>query len=289
MKINSVQNVSYRQFANTQNKNKTNMTQPLSEVKFPVADNYGRAMVNFQAGRTKNIQHMVMKAPLEDKISVVLSTLQPGELLVTSKNLKISIELIKENIRAVTFPIKKILHLHNPKLEETLAYSVNPENGMFDIYNFNESMMEIEDLGIPLLIDTGESQSCGLGGIVKSSIGNLQIKNESEYIDYDFIEAYLPTIIDEYDYEGQFTISTVQHNNLVLNEQPQKEVVKRGPFFRDVGGQDKVIEQLEDQMLFPFIHPEAYPGIMPALGAILYGNPVQEKLSWQMHLLTNPA
>ena len=273
MKINSIYSITTSHNKVSHPEKKAVVTDPYSNKNLAIFDNYGRAMINFQAGRPRNIKHMVMKAPLEEKMSAVFNTMKQGELLLISKNFKTTLELIKENIRAIDFPISKIFHIHNPKLEETLAFSKAEDINSYKFFNINEKPIELEDLGIPLVIDTLESQTFGLGGKVQSSIGWIQIIDEPETVCAADLEAYMPVFVDEIDYTNQLSLTTVQHNKQVLEEVPKQEVATKGPLFKDVGGQDKVIEILEDQMLLPFMYPEVYTGLMPALGAILYGEP----------------
>ena len=274
MKVNSVQNTAHLYYRNIKPNNKTNVTNPVIENKVPISDTYGRAMLSFQAGRAKNIKHLVMKAPLEEKMSAVLNSMQFGEVLIVSKNLKTSLEQLKENIRAIDFPIRKIFHIHNPHLEESLVLSKLDDFWNVRFFNINDEPVELYDLGIPLVIDPAENQVLGLGGTINSSIGAIQIINEPESVRAEDLEAYMPVFVDEIYYTNQLQLSTILHNKQILVEEHDKqEIPTRGPLFKDVGGQDDVIEKLEDQMLLPFMYPEVYAGIMPALGAILYGEP----------------
>ena len=267
--INSVLSLNYKNFAQNNNQ----VTNPLVNEKLPISDNYGRAMVNFKASGAKNIKNAVLKAPLEDKVSAIVQTLQQDELLIISSNLRKSLEMFKENLRVLDFPVKKILHIQEPRLSEILAFTLQDDYGNVKIYNVNEEPIEIIDLGIPLILDQGERQTLGLGGIVKSSLGNIMLKGESDSVGNDDIEKYMSLFTKEIDFDNQMTLTTLQHNKLILSDEPKKNLKKTGPFFKDVGGQDEVIDSLKKNMLFPLKHPEVFEGFMLARGAVLYGEP----------------
>ena len=116
LKINSVQCVSQQGYYVSKKQNNQVAMNTNSNVSLPVADNYGRAMVNFKSGRAGEIRKMVMKSPLEDKVATFLPHLQEGELLVVSNDMKNAYKQISENIRAIDFPIKKVLHIQESKI-----------------------------------------------------------------------------------------------------------------------------------------------------------------------------
>ena len=211
--INSVLSLNYKNFAQNNNQ----VTNPLVNEKLPISDNYGRAMVNFKASGAKNIKNAVLKAPLEDKVSAIVQTLQQDELLIISSNLRKSLEMFKENLRVLDFPVKKILHIQEPRLSEILAFTLQDDYGNVKIYNVNEEPIEIIDSGIPLILDQGERQTLGLGGIVKSSLGNIMLKGESDSVGNDDIEKYMSLFTKEIDFDNQMTLTTLQHNKLIFS------------------------------------------------------------------------
>ena len=274
MKVNSIQGVLLSSIAfNKRQERKVSVSE--SGTLLPISDNYGRAMVNFKSGKGRNIKNLVAKAPIDDKLAAVLPTLQSDELLIVSNNLKKALELFKSNLKVLDFPVKKILHIQDPKMDDVLAFTSVDDYGNVRFYNVNEKDIEIEDLFIPLVIAQGDKQTLGLGARIKTSNGALQLKLESETVSSEDIEAHMPVFIDEIDFEEQLTDTTLKHNELILAEGliPKKDPRIKYPMFKDVGGQDEVIKQLKRRLVFPIRNPEAFDKYYENKGVLLYGPP----------------
>ena len=274
MKINSVQSVSPHGYFASKKQNKSGSTHISSNMSLSTADNYGRAVLNFKAGRANKIRSMVMRSPLEDKLSAFLPNLQEGELLVVSNNIKNAYKQLSENIRAIDFPIKKILHIQESRITDVLAFSLIDDYGNLKFYNVNDEPMVLKDLFCELNIESGDRQTCGWGASLNTSIGSLKIKAEPETVEARDIEDYSYMFLTEEDFENEFTLSTIQHNKRILTEEIRpKEIKKTGPTFKDVGGQDEIINQLEDELILPLFFPKIYKGVKPTRFAILHGKP----------------
>ena len=124
MKINSIQSVSTQGCFVSKKQNKSALINTNSNMTLPIADNYGRVMLSFKSGGANKIRSMVMKSPLDDKIAAFLPNLQEGELLIVANSLKYAFKNFNENIRAIDFPIKKILYLQEPRITDILAFSL---------------------------------------------------------------------------------------------------------------------------------------------------------------------
>lgn len=274
LKINSVQCVSQQGYHVSKKQNSHASINTNSNVSLPSADNYGRAMVNFKSGRAAEIRRMVMKSPLEDKVATFLPNLQEGELLVVSNGMKNAYKQISENIRAIDFPIKRVLHIQDSKITDVLAFSLLDDYGNVKFYNVNNESIILKDLFCDLNIESGERQTCGWGANLQTSIGALKIKAEPESMEAKDIEEYSYMFLDEEDFENEYTTSIIQHNKKLFAEEVQpKQTKKAGPKFKDVGGQDEIINRLEDELILPLFYPKVYSVIKPTRFAILYGKP----------------
>ena len=273
MKINSIQSVLPKSVFVSKNQNRNNVTNIMNNSSLPVADNYGRAMVNFKSGKASEIRKMVMKSPLDDKLSVLLPELQEGELLVVSNSLKNTLSKFKENLRVFDFPIKKIKHIHEPRLDEILAFTLMDDYGNVKFYNVNDEPINFTDLWMDLAIEQGERQTFGLGARIKTSLGQVLMKEEPETVSRRDIETYASAFKEEIDFDNEYTLTTLQHNKKILDQDVKKEVKIKGPKFKDVGGQDEIINRLEDELILPLFYPKVYSVIKPTRFAILYGKP----------------
>ena len=274
LKVNSIQGVLLSSFAvNKRQERKVSASE--NRASFPVADNYGRAMVNFKSAKGRNIKNLVLKAPIEDKLAAVMPTLQSDELLIVSNNLKKALEMFKSNLKVLDFPVKKILHIQEPKMDDVLAFTSVDDYGNVRFYNVNEKDIEIEDLFMPLVIAQGDKQTLGLGARIKTSNGALQLKLESDTVSSEDIEAHMPAFIDEIDFDEQLTNTTLQHNKLILAEGslPKRDPRVKYPMFKDVGGLDSVIKQVKRRLVFPIRNPEAFDKYFENKGVLFYGPP----------------
>ena len=273
MKINSIQSVSPKSVFVSKNQNRSNVTNVMNNSSLPVADNYGRAMVSFKSGKASEIRKMVMKSPLDDKLSVLLPELQEGELLVVSNSLKNTLNKFKENLRVFDFPIKKIMHIHEPRLDEILAFTLMDDYGNVKFYNVNDEPVKFNDLWMDLSIEQGERQTFGIGARIKTSLGPILMREEPETVSRHDIETYASAFKEEVDFDNEYTLTTLQHNKKILNQDVKKEVKIKGPMFKDVGGQDEIINRLEDELILPLFYPKVYSVIKPTRFAILHGKP----------------
>lgn len=274
MKINSIQSVSPKSVFVSKNQNPSNVANVMNYSTLPVADNYGRAMVNFKSGKASEIRKMVMKSPLEDKLAVLLPELQEGELLVVSNSLKNAMNKFKENLRVFDFPIKKIVHIQEPRLNEILTFTLLDDYGNVKFFNVNDEPIKLNDMWMELSIDEGERQSFGIGAKLSTSLGQIAIKDEPETVSRRDIETFAHAFLDEIDYDNEYTLSTLQHNKKILEQNViKKEDNPKGPRFKDVGGQDEIINRLEDELILPLLYPNVYKVIKPTRFAILHGKP----------------
>lgn len=274
MKINSIQSVSSQNYFVSKKQNNQSLLNNNSGISLPIAGNYGRAMVNFKSSGANKIRSMVMKAPLEDKIAAFLPSLQEGELLIVANSLKYAFKNFNENIRAIDFPIKKILYLQEPRMTDVLAFSIVDDYGNVKFYNVNDDAIILEDLWMKLNIEAGERQTCGWGANIQTSLGAVKLKAEPEGISTEDFERYSGAFLHNLDYENMFTTSVIQHNKKIFTEETEKKnIEKKGPMFKDVGGQDEIINRLEDELILPLFYPKVYSVIKPTRFAILHGKP----------------
>lgn len=266
------------------------ITNPVSGNVLPANDTYGRALLNFRAGKAKNIRKLAMAAPFQDKLQVAVDSIRPNEVLVVSNNAKKAIELLKGNISKLNFPLKKVISYQVAKLDEVFAVFIEPAEEEFNILNMGEMPLLIKDifntqhtlvpgameeLDLGLKIDTSEGWVEPMGDhafnefLEESQDGILPDGSLSKEVLKDYTHLFLTEIDKEKDY----TAMVSKYNQEVLADKEKEAATAKNVTFADVGGQDEIIAKMKKFLLYPLKFPNAFKNIMGCCGGILYGPP----------------
>ena len=281
MKVYPIQNLMACSIYNNKQKNNNSISNPTITNVISMPDNYGRALVNFEA-KPKSIKTLVKNAPIDEKLLAAMTVMEGHDVLLLSGNSKKAMRALRENANKITIPMKKIYQMQVPKLEEIIAFHVDPESDLFNIINLGETPITMKSMfGDSRAVEPGQKDSVEMCDKIVSSIGELttlsavmdDVDEEKEKASFELTD-YTHLFMTEIDKSEIFTETVRKHNQKVLTEVAKEDEsnVKKITF-ADVGGQDEVILKLKKKLLLPQKFPKAYKGVSPTKFAILYGKP----------------
>lgn len=267
MRINPIQ-CAYNKPIYASNKNKL-ATAPNSEtISAPLPDNYGRAMV-FKS-KSETLKNFVQNAPFEDKLAIGLKELMNGpkigNVLLVANNLKEIPRLM--DYFEIPLAIQKLSILTDPNIDISMVFT-RTGNSISMVNTSDEPFIT----QMPDYINSGSLTDVHIGDHFFIPGGWIEIKEAEEgSILNNNSSLFLQTL----DYKQELEESAIKHNRNIkkfIEEMLKPPAKNKGLTFESVGGQDKVIESLKKNVLFPLKYPDVFDGFMVSRGAILYGPP----------------
>ena len=278
MRISSIQAVSNSYFIdNKYKKNKNNNSVNYTNNTI-LPDNYGSSLVNFKS----QLKNKVLKAPLYDKLAYAFDKMTTTDLLIASNNKQKALEQLQKNIEAVETPIKRILHIEDKNLDEVLCY-IQPNDDVIGkrFVNINDSVIKYSKFVFTNKADTvidiepREAKNLYFGNELHTSIGIIPLLLVPETLTTEDFDKYSEELITEIDYTEQFTEMAKDYNKKLFAKEQTKTQNNGKNFttFKDIGGQDEILEFLEDNIVLPLQHPDVFEDYMNCTGLILHGKP----------------
>ena len=220
-------------------------------------------------GIDKTSLELVKQIPLKERIGTILGILEYDELLVVGKNLdKVKQGLLNTagNLNTV---MKKLYFVPDDNLKGYIAFTRSPE-WEFEAINLNKF-----DIG--LLSDNKTYQLEPFNSFYITEGDSLVIQNKN--LDFTFnTKADLKKYIKNFAFVKNFKNETsyeIERLNKKMFSQLSQEIEPKTSkvTFKDVGGQDNLIEELKRSVIYPLRYPDAYSNFEINRGFILYGQP----------------
>lgn len=271
MKVNSVQNVASINLATPkyQQKIPVGTNKASDEAKYlPFAYQTHPNMTFRGVDKSAEIARKIAKAPLEDKINVAIQNLGPRRILVISKSIEEVQKQMMTLVNALAFTLEHIYAITDSRIKETMGI-VRDDEFEFKIINMGDEPIELleEDHAIPPR--TIMMATLGDAFVLGGSTCSLYMEPEDSSL-----KEYAKEFITDFDYTNKSVETYKKHNIQAIQEMiPAKTEKKKGVTFADVGGQDKAIDALYENIVFPIQNPEAFQNYTTNKGVLLYGPP----------------
>lgn len=224
---------------------------------------------------------------LANRIGKLIPEMKHGDILTVGGNIKTVQEGLLKTVALYSGAIKRILHI-NAGLAIPIAFSQD-DYGDFSCYNLGDRPFAIvkgeDHPEVPnrhFAVEPEEYMPIEEGDVIVN--GNNEIKiidwlNDyaaSEDMPLDFPDpAKVASKI--YDYEDLQAEQIEKTNRTILTKllQEKEEETKKAASlsFKDVGGLDKVIDNLKKSVVYPIKYPFAYENVALNRGILLYGPP----------------
>lgn len=273
MRIPSVQNYCCTNYTNV-NKNAVNkgMVYSMPLQGGLVKDTFEKSSkIPAFTGAEKNAIVLLRQIPLEERIASMFTIMKQGDVLISAPTMKGIDGSLKSGIKKLEQVIKRCFFVPEEKLQTPVMFYKNL-TGEMEVMNLSKTPIMLKDghsgQSAPIMqhdsffVVEGDELSAGDWKMPIKSVpkANLSLFRKNFSKTYDFTSDVTKTI----QAQNSKTISSIL--------KPLKPAAKKLSF-ADVGGQDKALEVLQKEVIFPIRYPEAFRNTKLNHGFIMYGPP----------------
>lgn len=238
-----------------------------------VDTNYNQLLINKKTtnftGINKTSLQLVKQIPLEDRLASMFEVFRRGDLIMTGKNLQEAKKAISNSIDMITHVIKRAYFIEDDNISGTLGFVknfaddievINPNKFDIDILsNGKKETLKSEDIAYVLPND-----------ILQFGETLLPIKDKPK----TNLSAFRKNFARAFDFTQEVTPEIEKINKKNISSLGVEVRKKANPVtFKDVGGQDKLIDELKKSIIYPMKYPKGFENIDVNHGFILYGPP----------------
>ncbi len=223
--------------------------------------------VSFKA--SKGALELVKKIPLEDRLASIFENMQLGDLIIVGKKLSDVKKPLYSSAKHIKNVIKRAFYIEDDKLEGSLAFFKNPL-GDKEVINLNEKDITLISGDKTYPLKPNDSFYVVDYDILNIEGSLLTIKPKPK----TNLSAFRKSFARAFDFQADAG-SEIEKLNKRMISQLAKDTKKSTSkvTFKDVGGQDKLIDELKKSVIYPLRYPEGYENIDINRGFILYGPP----------------
>jgi len=210
--------------------------------------------------------------PLAKKVSSAVQRYEHGHIILVGKDLPQSQKLLKQSIESFDSVIKKVFFIQDDSIKGAVAFKKNSK-GFTELVNLNKDNIKIvgDKPMKTYFAKKGDSLFLSEGDMV--SIGDTSFK--FSYEENNSLTMIRDLSVKEFDFSQQnkTLINNINKNHIEQLLPAQAKSLERKLTFKDVGGQDKAIEELKKSIIYPIKYPSAYKNQIINRGTILAGGP----------------
>ena len=236
--------------------------------------NYNQLLINKKttnfSGINKTSLKLLEQPPLEDKLAYLFNSVIDNDLIITGKNLQDAKKAIYNSLDKIKQVIKKAYFVEDNSLTGTLGFFKNETKHNINIINPNEFDLSI--ISTQKTIDLKNKEIAYLTPedlvIINGKI--IPIKDKPDN-DLSFLKTSFVKIFD-FTQDTEQRIEQINKKN-IASLIPEAKKKAHPVTFKDVGGQDKLIDELKKSIIYPINHPKGFETLDVNHGFILYGPP----------------
>lgn len=214
----------------------------------------------------------IEQIPLEDRLAAIMEMSLQGDLILVGKKIHKAKERMLANVDVLEEAVKRVFYIPDDKIQAYLGFSKTKE-GLNQLINLN-------DFELLLLRSKGEKSDCLMPNnsfIIYN--GDTICVQDRFFIDVkerpeDGFNSKGKIFCEAKDFSALVNEELLKLNKKTISLLSKDE--KTAPskvMFKDVGGQDALIEDLKKSVIYPLKYPEAYRSFDINRGFILYGPP----------------
>lgn len=239
-----------------------------------VDTNYNQLLINKKTtnftGINKTSLQVIEQIPLEEKLASLFQTSTRGDLIVAGKNLRDAKKAIYNSLDKIKQVIKKTYFVEDDSLKGTIGFIRSEANQNIDIINPNEFDLTIVSNNITTTLKNKEKAYLVPGDLLIMDGMIIPFKDKPEG-NLNFLKGDIAKTFD-FTPNTEKEIEKINKKNISSLISEIKK--KANPVtFKDVGGQDKLIDELKKSIIYPINHPKGFENIDINHGFILYGPP----------------
>ena len=222
---------------------------------------------------TGNIQNLLSVIPkkisIDDKIAALFDEFKRGDVITVGKDFKQTQKALKDSLSTVDHIIKRVFFIKDNEIDGSIAFFKNATGekeilnlNKFDLFLSSEQGQDALKPQTSFYVMPGDILYVGNKGIMIKDAASPDLASERRKFSkvFDFTNDSKDIIKRQ---------NTKQLATLVREVKTQKQPIS----FADVGGQDKVIDELKKGILYPIKYPEAFENVSVNHGTILTGPP----------------
>ena len=224
----------------------------------------------FKAASKESIE-FIQKIPLEDRLASMFEKFLQGDLILIGNNINQAKEKMLACTDTLDCAVKRIFFIPDKNFHGYLAFSKNRE-GLKEVININDDEIflidQLRHKTEPLAV---HDSFYILDGDIIGVHGDLLSIKESPKFD---LKEYRKIFCKSIDF-GNDTNRELEKINKKTIAKISKEanINPNIVTFKDVGGQDELIDELKKSVIYPLRYPEVYKSFDINRGFILYGPP----------------
>lgn len=230
--------------------------------------NYAKPPINFRGGKNVSLD-LVQKLPLCDRLASLFEHFKLGDLILVGKDISEAKKSIYDNASLIKNVIKRAFFIPDETIEGYAAFFKNLNNDT-EVINLNKKDIFLITDNKTYPLKPNESFYILPGDTLLIEGNPLKIKDKPK----TDLSGFRKNFSKAFDF-GTDAEAEIQRINKKTISQLSKEI-KKTPSqvtFKDVGGQDKLIDELKKSILYPIRYPEGYENMDVNHGFILYGPP----------------
>ena len=222
---------------------------------------------------TGNIQNLLSVIPkkisIDDKIAALFDEFKRGDVITVGKDFKQTQKALKDSLSTVDHIIKRVFFIKDNEIDGSIAFFKNATGekevlnlNKFDLFLSSEQGQDALKPQTSFYVTPGDILYVGNKGIMIKDAASPDLVSERRKFSkvFDFTNDSKDIIKRQ---------NTKQLATLVREVKTRKQPIS----FADVGGQDKVIDELKKGILYPIKYPEAFENVSVNHGTILTGPP----------------
>ena len=266
MRINPISNINQNRLLPAKRQSKSNVN-----TAFSTNNVYAMSNVNFYAAKNASLE-LVQKIPLCDRLASLFQGFRLGDLIIVGKDISEAKKALYDNTKLIKNVIKRAFYIPEESLEGNIAFykMLNKDELYTEVVNLNKKdiMLLTDNKTYPL--KPNESFYVVDGDCLLIEGNPLKIKNEPQTdlsnFRKNFAKAFNFTKVTDEEIE-KINKKTISQLSKEVKKTPSKVT------FKDVGGQDGIIDELKKSIIYPLRYPEGYENMDVNHGFILYGPP----------------
>ena len=275
MRINPITNNNFSYAKSTKQKNFGNIH---SNVSVPENRNllnlnhlnntYSQVGINFKGVQNTSLS-LVQQIPLEDRLASLFQNFKIGDLILVGKDIKSAKKAMYQSAGLVKNVIKRAFFIPDEKLNANLGF-IKAISGEKEVINLNPEPINLISKNKTYQLKSNDSFYILKDDILDINGRILPIKDEPK-TDLSFFRK---NFSKSFNFETSVTPEIEKINKKAISSLAAEE--KKRPSkvtFADVGGQDKLINEMKKSIIYPIRYPQGYQNIDVNHGFILYGPP----------------
>ena len=224
----------------------------------------------FRAASKESVE-LVQKIPLEDRLAALFEKFLYGDLILVGKDLGKAKARMLGCADRIENAIKRVYFIPDERIHSYIAFTKNRED-LKEIINLNDQEIYLIDkiTGRHEELAPHDSYFIMDGDLLGINGNLLEIKSKPKTNLHGFIKNFCTTKNFEKDINHELekmNKKTISQLTKDIKVEPSKVT------FKDVGGQDELIDELKKSVIYPLRYPDVYSNFDVNRGFILYGPP----------------